>query len=452
MKKERLTCVLMIVGGAMALVFGLLTAFIQGLAYTVVVYDLRVIYFPFKFQFHGFTFGLLISSVGGLLGIVSSLRQDKKFAYLAFIADFLGIFGFLLVKAPFTYDQNIFGGEAFFAVPWVGVCLTLVGVSVMFVGSMAESKGLPRLTLLGVPLLLAMWLMQPLLIAAKNFRLLISIYHSSYANALIEVLTFSGFALILLGSAFARERERVTHYAIKEEVIRKTSGILLYFEVNVQKLKRERLVRVLMIFGGAIALVFGLLAAFISGLASVWWTPAIVNLSLRIQLHRFTFGLLVSSVGGFLSLFSAVKHDDKLAPLGFLGNFLGVFGLLIPIKLFEFSSTVNVFFLLPLSWVGIYLTFIGVSMMLISSAAKCKGLPRLTLLGIPLLAVSWLLYPLLIIINNFSLLISIETILGKPLASYLIGVLAVLGFALTLSGSAFGIWKSRADLKRIIHA
>jgi len=202
----------------MTLVFGLLTAFIPGLAY-VEVYITGpthlgqtypyVACFPFEFQIHGFTFGLLVSSVGGILGLTSALRRGNKLVYLAFIGDFLGILGFLFYP-PTRY--SIIPEIHFFDVPWVGVCLTLIGISMMTVGCVVKCRGWHRLTVLGIPLLLASWLIYPLLITVNNLPLLLSIHRSVVRNTLpgillgvpgvlVGVFLVLGFALTLLGSA-----------------------------------------------------------------------------------------------------------------------------------------------------------------------------------------------------------------------------------------------------------
>jgi len=210
-KRELLTRVLMILGGAMALIFGLLTAFIPGLAYVEVwvfspfITTPAVVHFSFDFQIHGFTFGLLVSSVGGLLGLTAALTPVNRRAYLGFMGDFLGILGFFLGILGFLFyppsSYVTIPEFHFFDVPWVGVCLTLAGVSVMFIGSMVKSEGWHRLTLLGIPLLLTSWLTYPLLIAINNRPLLLSIYRSGLMNALFFYFFIIGFVLTLLGSA-----------------------------------------------------------------------------------------------------------------------------------------------------------------------------------------------------------------------------------------------------------
>ena len=55
--------------------------------------------FPFEFQIHGFTFGLLVSSVGVFLGLTQSLRRGNKLVYLAFMGDFSGYLGVSILSA-----------------------------------------------------------------------------------------------------------------------------------------------------------------------------------------------------------------------------------------------------------------------------------------------------------------------------------------------------------------
>jgi len=482
-KKELLTRTLMLIGGTITLIFGLLTAFIPNLAYMVVVTDwnppphlyyLRPLSFPdspFLYLSPPFAcmfLGLLVTSFGGFLGLVSAVKHDGKLAPLGSIGSLLGILGLLRAipsgQPPFTMLEELFDFEGvLFYVPWVGVCLTLVGVSFMLVSSAAKGNRVQRLTLLGIPLLMASWLIYPFLIATNNIPFLISIGKypiGSNASASILIGTFAilGFGLTLLGITFSP-----TMFYVRR------AGAIIRKE-----LKEKSFTCPLIILGGSITLVFGLLTALAPSLAYIFAEEYredleynFFNLNLhydvRIALWFFFFqpffGLLMSSFGGFLSLISVVKRNGKFAYLGFAGNFLGVFGLILAISSFKlpFSMLVTYdvliritawqFFAVPL--VGFCLTSIGVSLMLISSAVRYRGFQLLTLLGVPLILASCLIYPLLIIINNHAL---IRSIYWSTSVNILIRALAISGFALTLSGNIIGIWKFRADLKRIMYA
>jgi len=110
------------------------------------------------------------------------------------------------------------------------------------------------------------------------------------------------------------------------------------------KSKRELFSRLLLIFGGATALIFGLSTALIQNLAYVqvtirYWPYEqmfLEYLAFNVQLHESSFGLLISSFGGFLGLLSAVRRNVKGDLLGFAGGFLGG-----PRSSFLFSSSLR---------------------------------------------------------------------------------------------------------------
>lgn len=206
-KRELLSRPLVIIGGAMALIFGLLTAFIPGLAYVrvwvfaplIIMITPAVEYFPFDFQIHGYTSGLLISSIGGFLGLTAALMRVNRRAYLGFMGNFLGFLGFLsLLFSPL--GESAIPEVHYFWVPWVGTCLTLIGISLMFVGTMVESREWHHLTLLGIPLILTSLLTHPLLIAVNNLPLLLSIHRNMSINVLFGYLILLGFALTFFGT------------------------------------------------------------------------------------------------------------------------------------------------------------------------------------------------------------------------------------------------------------
>lgn len=189
----------------MALTFGLLSAFIPGLHYVRVVEIWRypppivdIAYLPFNLQLHDYTLGMLLSSVGGLLGLISSLRRGKRLLSVGFAGCFLGI---LASFASYPSQPTWFPTRILFQTYWVGSCLTIIGICILFVGLMLESQGLHRLSILGVPLFLFVFL-YPLLAATKNFYLFFSIYRNYQMQFLFGTLDYIGLGLTLLGSAF----------------------------------------------------------------------------------------------------------------------------------------------------------------------------------------------------------------------------------------------------------
>jgi len=99
---------LVFLGGLVTVVFGLLSAFVRGLAYGIVyvspgsMVSPRV-YFPhFYFQTHDFTLGMLVSSIGGLLGLISSVKHFNKLISIGYIGGIMGVLGFLLTSSGFS--------------------------------------------------------------------------------------------------------------------------------------------------------------------------------------------------------------------------------------------------------------------------------------------------------------------------------------------------------------
>ena len=107
----------MLLGGIMTVVFGLLTAFIPGLCLAWAVYDSwnpglgwQIEYMNMQPQIYVLTPWRLISSIGGIFGIISMLKEDVRFLRLGFLGIFLGIIGFLFL-APFrdgSFEVNFY--------------------------------------------------------------------------------------------------------------------------------------------------------------------------------------------------------------------------------------------------------------------------------------------------------------------------------------------------------
>jgi len=188
----------------MTVVFGLLSAFIQGLAYITVhivpgTVSPMVYFGVFSFHIHDFTLVMLVSTISGLLGLISSIKRYNELISIGFTGGFLGILGFLFCPSGFFY--SLFTGEYGFYILGLGSCLTLISVSLMLIGLTVRSKGWHYITLLGVPLLLISRLSFPMLILSDNRLLFFSIHKSSLMNVLLAFSILIGFALTLLGSA-----------------------------------------------------------------------------------------------------------------------------------------------------------------------------------------------------------------------------------------------------------
>jgi len=216
--------------------------------------------------------------------------------------------------------------------------------------------------------------------------------------------------------------------------------------------------RMFVFLGEIMTVVFGLLSAFFRGLSYVTVyvgpppmegtvSPVVYFWNFSFQIHGFTFGMLVSTIGGFLGVISSIKHYNELVSIGFAGSFLGVLGFLFrPYEYFYSPFTGE--YRITVLWVGPCLTLLSISLMLVGLVTRFKGWHYLTLLGIILLLVGQLTYPLWIISNNLSLFL-IRNLVSM---SVWVGLSTIIGFALTLSGSAIDTWKFREDLRQALCA
>lgn len=147
--------IFVLIGGIMTVVFGLLTAFIPGLFAAWVMYDSwrpelgwHIEYLSMQPQIYSATFSLLISSVGGVFGIMSMLKDDVRFLRLGFLGIFLGLVG---VWSPMPVRGVT--EQIIFPLPLPASILSFLGVVIMFSSLVYKSGGLHRLALLSMPIL-----------------------------------------------------------------------------------------------------------------------------------------------------------------------------------------------------------------------------------------------------------------------------------------------------------
>jgi len=208
-------------GGALTLVFGLLSAFNLGLAYARVYpasMEASVSLSLSAFHFHEYTQGFLVTSAGGFLGLIASFRKDRKFAYLGFSGIFLGLLGFFaniflnprLVLFEWTYQ--------FLEVPSVGQILALLGVSLMFVGFVTELK-VHSITLLSVPITLASSSMHLPMILTNNIPLLVS----GYMNPALVILSCGSSLIMFSGALIGLCQTIDLHLSEKKEKLRNSN-------------------------------------------------------------------------------------------------------------------------------------------------------------------------------------------------------------------------------------
>jgi|GEM_PF-2110149 len=214
-------------GSITTLVFGLLAAFIPGLAYVTVqsyfmdvpvaLYGLPSVYYPpLEPGVHMNTIKLVISAIGGLIGLFSLLENQNKPAYMGFAAIAITNLGLMLP----TGDARIsFPEMRNFDVPWLGFYLVLVGVSIMFLGLAMKKPIVPRITLLSVPLLLAVYSIYPLFVLS-NFLpwIVFGARIGSPVNWLMGSLILTGHLLMLWGAAKAIKPSLREHSKTKQRM------------------------------------------------------------------------------------------------------------------------------------------------------------------------------------------------------------------------------------------
>jgi hypothetical protein len=151
---------------------GLLAAFIPGIAYaTVYSYFLdgpnplglpEVAYEPVVFSAHTYTVRFVMSAMGGLIGLFALVLKNKK-VYLGVGAIAVSSFGLML--PAFNKMRVTIPEVRLFDVPWIGAVTIIVGICLMFLGLSLKKEHIPKASFLSLPLMLAVYLIQPILIA-----------------------------------------------------------------------------------------------------------------------------------------------------------------------------------------------------------------------------------------------------------------------------------------------
>ena len=204
------------VGGALALVSGLLTAFYPGLAYAKVTIigppDVPpgVVYpnvHPLSLQpmIHAATTGMLVSCLGAFLSLISCTKRYHV-PRLGFAGVLFSLLGFFLLRSQPLDGELLVYPPAHFLVFWWGPCLTMMGILIMFFGFVTKSRVVPHVTLLGCLPLLAAWLLQPLLIVI-NLHILTAMVEGGFMQTIIGALKLSGFLPTMAGSTIGIWKE-----------------------------------------------------------------------------------------------------------------------------------------------------------------------------------------------------------------------------------------------------
>lgn len=139
-----------------------------------------------------------MASMGGLLGLVAYLINDKKSIFLSFSGTSTSLSGFLLFIYEFITEPHLTAGVRYLFIPWLGLSLTFLGVLMMFAGSVQRFRVLRPLLYIIVPSLAATVAYNILVIVHIPVILLIAqMFHSHLIVALPLLLTP---LLIFIGS------------------------------------------------------------------------------------------------------------------------------------------------------------------------------------------------------------------------------------------------------------
>ena len=190
----------------MILVFGLLAAFIPGLAYVTVLsdfsripYNFNVRYFALTLDVHMFTLKLAVCAIGGATGLFSVLRSKISAGYVSFAAIAAIALG---LELPAWRDvRTIYIPEIFpFEVPWIGFLLVLVGSLVMFLSLALKNPKVHCLALLSVPLLLISYSTTPIMVLINYFPKIVFGSVFSFGSVLLSTMGLVGQLLMLWGT------------------------------------------------------------------------------------------------------------------------------------------------------------------------------------------------------------------------------------------------------------
>ena len=195
-------CIL-ILGSVIAFVSSSLAAFVPSLAYITVSASWSnfltpdaphyLTYPQYIFGVHELTLKLLITAIGGLLGVLSFYERRTSVPFLSFAGISLGTIGFLL---PAGTTQNFID---FFSVeiPWTGYFIALIGVLIMFLGFALSYPNVPRKALASVPLLLVAYSIAPFLILTNNLPLFVFMQTNITMSTIIGILILAGHLVII---------------------------------------------------------------------------------------------------------------------------------------------------------------------------------------------------------------------------------------------------------------
>lgn len=194
---------ILILGSFIAAVSGFLAAFVPGLAYITVSAEWAnflltdaphfITYPPLIFSIHDLTVKLLVTAIGGLLGVLSIFENKTTVPFLSFAGISLGTIGFLVPSGASQSFVDVLSTN----VLWIGSLTALVGVLLMFLGFALKNAKVPRRALIIVPLLLIVYLISPVLILTDNLSIFIFMQANISMSTIMGILMLAGHLAII---------------------------------------------------------------------------------------------------------------------------------------------------------------------------------------------------------------------------------------------------------------
>jgi hypothetical protein len=204
---------LFLAGTMLVVVFGLLSATIEWLAYIIQIVrifgppEVRFYFQALEFGFHPATLGFAVCALGGFLGLVYLLKFKHKF--VGFSAVFLTGIGLLV---PLQVIHMSLPENHVFDLPWIGKFIVLAGYSLMVVGLAAKKSKLQKITLLVLLALLMLYSVYPTFISTNTGPYILGIFNPSvynvvYAGTLACIIILSITTLAFLEDCNSEKEE-----------------------------------------------------------------------------------------------------------------------------------------------------------------------------------------------------------------------------------------------------
>lgn len=194
---------ILITGSFIALISGLTAAFVPGLAYVTVSAEWAnfllpdaphyVTYPPLTFSINDLTIKLLVTAIGGFLGVLSVFERKSTVPFLSFAGLSIGAIGFLLPTGTNSGLADVLSTN----VLWTGSLVALVGVLLMFIGFAVRNPNVPRRAIVVVPILLIVYLISPALILTDNLAFFVFMQANISMSTIVGILVLAGHLIII---------------------------------------------------------------------------------------------------------------------------------------------------------------------------------------------------------------------------------------------------------------